>query len=150
MKIFVINGANINFLGIREQSVYGNANYEALVDTIKKHATKNNVDVEVMQSNHEGVIIDWIQQAYHDNVDGIIINPGAYTHTSIAIMDAIKSIAPIPCIEVHLSDISAREEFRHLSYTALACVKQISGMGIDGYILAVDELLEISRDVDNK
>ena len=120
-KILVINGPNINFLGIREKGIYGSQNYDALVDMINKKAEELGVEVEVFQNNSQGAIIDRIQQAYFENVDGIVINPGAYTHYSYAIRDALASIESIPKIEVHISNVHTREEFRHVSVTAPVC-----------------------------
>ena len=136
MKILVINGPNINMLGIREPDVYGSQNYAALCARVKEHAEKTGVEVELYQSNHEGDLIDRIQAAY-GNTDGIVINPGAYTHTSIALLDAVKAVS-IPTVEVHISDVSKREDFRQISYIRQACVKTISGHGIDGYCEAMD------------
>ena len=141
MKILVINGPNINFLGIREKGIYGNDNYDTLVDMINKKAEELNVKVEVFQSNHEGAIIDRIQDAYFDGTEGIVINPGAYTHYSYAIHDALASVT-MPKVEIHISDITNREEFRKVSVTAPACDKQIYGHGLPGYLEAVDFLLE--------
>lgn len=141
MKILVINGPNINMLGIREPEIYGNGTYENLVELIKNHAKEKNIEVSLVQSNHEGKIVDAIQQAYFDKVDGIIINPAAYTHTSIAIADAVKSVN-IPTIEVHLSDISKREAYRQISYIREVAVKTISGQGFDGYNQAIDYLIK--------
>lgn len=138
MKIMVINGPNINFLGIREKAVYGADNYMKLCEFIKSEADKLKIEVEILQSNIEGEIIDFIQNAY-EKVDGIIINPGAYTHYSIAIYDALKSVN-IKSVEVHLTNIYNREEFRHKSVTAPACVGQISGFGFIGYKLALEAL----------
>ena len=142
MKILVMNGPNINFLGIREKGIYGEQNYEALVSMIEKKAEELGVDVEVFQSNHEGAIIDRIQEAYFDGTTGIVINPGAYTHYSYAIRDALASV-DIPKVEVHISDITSREEFRKISVTAPVCNKQIYGQGLDGYLQAIDFLREI-------
>ena len=139
MKIYVINGPNINFLGIREQNIYGQNTYDDLCDYINEAAESLNLEVEIFQSNIEGHIINFIQEAYK-NADGIVINPGAYTHYSIAIFDAIKSVN-LPTIEVHLSNIYQREEFRHKSVTAKACIGQISGLGFIGYKLAMEALL---------
>ncbi len=139
MKIYVINGPNLNFLGIREQDVYGSSSYEELCSYINAEAEKLNVNIEIFQSNVEGEIIDLIQKAYK-NADAIIINPGAYTHYSIAIFDSVKSVN-IPAIEVHLSNIYKREEFRHKSVIAPACTGQISGFGFLGYKLAIEALL---------
>ena len=140
MKILVINGANINFLGIREKNIYGKETYEDLVNSIKEFSNENNIDVEVFQSNHEGDLVDKIQEAYFNKVDGIVINPGAYTHTSIAILDAVKAVN-IPTVEVHISDVSKREEFRQISYVRKACIATVMGEGIKGYIHAIKILL---------
>lgn len=138
MKILVINGPNLNMLGIREPDIYGRQTYNDLVEMIKKYCGENDIEAEFFQSNHEGAIIDRIQEAY-GNTDGIVINPAAYTHTSIAILDALKTVA-IPTVEVHISDISSREEFRRHSYISQACIKTIKGLGFDGYIEAIKEL----------
>ena len=135
MKLSVINGPNLNLLGIREKAIYGNASYPSLVDFIKHTCDNEAIDVEVFQSNHEGAIVDEIQRVY-GQVDGIIINPAAYTHTSIAIFDALKAV-DIPAVEVHLSDISLREEFRHISYIKEACIYSIIGQGFEGYRQAI-------------
>lgn len=139
MKILVINGPNLNMLGIREPDHYGKETYFDLVDKIKKHCENRGIDVEIFQSNHEGDIVDKIQSAYQ-NADGIVINPAAYTHTSIAILDAVKSVR-IPTVEVHISKVEEREDFRQISYVRLACVKTITGHGTDGYIEAIDFLV---------
>lgn len=135
MKILVINGPNINMLGIREKDIYGTMNYKSLCETIDKKAKELEVDLDIYQSNIEGEIIDTIQAAY-EKYDGIIINPGAYTHYSIAIYDALKAVN-IPTVEVHISNVNAREDFRKISVTAPACVGQISGFGIESYVLAL-------------
>ena len=140
-KITVINGPNLNFLGIREKEVYGSENYESLCEYIENYCSEKNFEVEIFQSNSEGQIIDFLQKAYYEKVDGIVINPGAYTHYSYAIFDALKSVS-IPTVEVHLSDIYNREDFRKVSVTAPACVKQIYGKGKDGYIEAIKFLVE--------
>lgn len=140
MKILVINGPNINMLGIREPEHYGKETYSDLVSKIQKHCDMKNVDVKIFQSNHEGDLVDEVQNAY-SNADGIVINPGAYTHTSIAILDAVKSVN-IPTVEVHISKLSEREDFRQLSYIRLACIKTITGHGTDGYLEAIDYLIE--------
>jgi len=140
MKILVINGPNLNMLGIREPGIYGRATYADLCAMISDHAEKTGVEVELYQSNHEGDLVDKILEAY-GNADGIVINPGAYTHTSVAILDALKAVA-IPAVEVHISDVSAREEFRQISYVRLACIATIVGHGFDGYIEAMDILRE--------
>ena len=144
MKLLMINGPNINFLGIREKNVYGTQDYQYLLDMIQKKADSTDCKIEVFQSNHEGAIIDRIQEAYFDGTEGIIINPGAYTHYSYAIRDALASIT-VPKVEVHISDITAREEFRKVSVTAPVCDRQIYGKGLDGYLMAVDHILELSR-----
>ena len=138
MKIMVLNGPNINFLGIREKEVYGSQNYEKMCQYIKRNIKKE-IELEIYQSNIEGELINLIQKAYFDKFDGIVINPGAYTHTSIALYDAIKSVS-IPTIEVHISNVHKREEFRHKSFTAAACIGQICGLGSNGYILAIEFL----------
>ena len=138
MKILVINGPNLNFLGIREKNIYGNQDYEYLCNMIRDNAVTHGDEAECYQSNHEGAIIDRIQQAYSDGTEGIVINPGAYTHYSYAIHDALKSIENIPKVEVHISDIQSREEFRKVSVTAPACDHQIYGHGLNGYIEAMD------------
>ena len=140
MKILVINGPNINMLGIREPEHYGKETYSDLVSKIQKHCDVKNVDVKIFQSNHEGDLVDEIQKAY-GNADGIVINPGAYTHTSIAILDAVKSVN-IPTVEVHISKVEEREDFRQISFIRLACVKTITGHGTDGYLEAIDYLIE--------
>ena len=140
MKILVINGPNINFLGIREKSVYGTQDYEYLVDMIRKKAEETGNEILVFQSNHEGAVIDRIQEAYFDGTEGIVINPGAYTHYSYAIRDALASIT-VPKVEIHISDITRREPFRKVSVTAPACDKQIYGKGLDGYLQAIDLIL---------
>lgn len=140
MKIIVINGPNINMLGIREPEHYGKETFDDLVTKIRNHCASKNIDVEIFQSNHEGDLVDEIQKAY-GNTDGIVINPGAYTHTSIAILDAVKSVS-IPTVEVHISKVEDREDFRQISYVRLACVKTITGHGTDGYIEAIDYLTE--------
>lgn len=140
MRILVINGPNINMLGIREKEIYGKQDYESLVKQIDEFSKKNNVEIYVCQSNIEGEIVNFIQQAY-GKYDGIVINPGAYTHYSIAILDAIKSV-DIKTIEVHLTNINTREEFRRKSITSLGCIGQISGFGFYSYILALEYLVK--------
>lgn len=139
MKILVINGPNLNMLGIREPDIYGRKTYDDLLSYIKEEAEKLGVTVEFYQSNHEGDIVDKIQSAY-GNTDGIVINPAAYTHTSIAIPDALKAVG-IPTVEVHISDISSREAFRRISYVSPVALKTIAGKGFEGYILAMNELI---------
>lgn len=141
MKLLVINGPNLNFLGIREKSVYGNQDYQYLLDMIAEKAKESGNEITVFQSNHEGAIIDRIQEAYFDGTEGIVINPGAYTHYSYAIRDALASIT-VPKVEIHISDITKREEFRKVSVTAPVCDKQIYGQGLDGYLQAIDFILE--------
>ncbi len=138
MDILVINGPNLNMLGIREPGIYGKETYNSLVNKIESYADEKGVYVRCFQSNHEGDIVDIIQFAY-GLYDGIVINPGAYTHTSVAILDALKSVT-IPTVEVHISDVSAREDFRQISYLRSACIKTISGKGTDGYLEAIDVL----------
>lgn len=140
MKILVINGPNLNMLGIREPDHYGKKTYQDLVSDIDAHCEKKGIEVEVYQSNHEGDLVDKIQSAY-GSADGIVINPGAYTHTSIAILDAVKAVS-IPTVEVHISKVEEREDFRLISYVRLACVKTITGHGTDGYLEAIDFLTE--------
>ena len=141
MKILIINGPNLNFLGIREKNIYGTENYDYLLNMIAEKGKETGCTIEVFQSNHEGAIIDRIQDAYFDGTEGIVINPGAYTHYSYAIHDALASIT-IPKVEIHISDITKREEFRKISVTAPACNRQIYGHGLQGYLEAVDYLLE--------
>lgn len=140
MKILVINGPNINMLGIREPAIYGSNNFETLCSNITEHCKNKGIELKLYQSNHEGSLVDEIQAAYAV-FDGIVINPGAYTHTSIALLDALKAVA-IPTVEVHISDVSKREAFRQVSYVRNACVKTIAGHGIDGYIEAIDFLVD--------
>ena len=138
MKILIINGPNLNMLGIREPGHYGRETYADLVKKIEDYCNKENIECECYQSNHEGCLVDKIQEAY-GKVDGIVINPGAYTHTSIALLDAVKSVS-IPTVEVHISKVEEREDFRQVSYIRLACVKTITGQGTDGYLQAIDYL----------
>ncbi len=145
MKILVINGPNINFLGIREKGIYGNQDYAYLEKLINDKANELGVEVEVFQSNHEGAIIDKIQQAYYDKVDGIVINPGAFTHYSYAVRDALASVADIPKIEVHISNVHTREEFRHTSVTVPVCNGQVVGLGLNGYLYAVQAIKDMKN-----
>lgn len=140
MKILVINGPNLNFLGIREKGIYGTQDYNYLVNMIQEKAQKEGCEITCFQSNHEGAIIDRIQEAYFDGTEGIVINPGAYTHYSYAIRDALASIT-VPKVEIHISDITKREEFRKTSVTKPACDHQIYGKGLDGYLMAIDFVL---------
>ncbi len=141
MKLLVINGPNLNFLGIREKGIYGTEDYEYLVTMLEDKAKAEGHELEIFQSNSEGAVIDKIQEAYHSKVEGIIINPGAFTHYSYAIRDALASVE-IPKIEVHISNVHKREEFRHTSVTAPACTGQIVGLGLKGYTLAMDYLTD--------
>lgn len=139
MKLLILNGPNLNFLGIREKGIYGMENYGALVRKLEEKANRDGHELEVFQSNHEGALIDKIQEAYHSHVEGIIINPGAFTHYSYALRDALASVE-VPKIEVHISNVHKREEFRHQSVTAPVCTGQIVGLGLEGYELAMDYL----------
>lgn len=144
MKLLIINGPNLNFLGIREKEIYGTQDYDYLLKIIEEKAQELKCQVEVFQSNHEGAIIDRIQDAYSDGTEGIIINPGAYTHYSYAIHDALASVT-MPKVEIHISDINSREEFRRVSVTAPACDKQIVGEGLPGYLHAMEWLVKESK-----
>ena len=135
MKLLIINGPNINMLGIRQPEIYGSGSYQDLLNTIEKYANENGIDITCFQSNHEGAIVDCIQSAY-GKYDGIVINPAAYTHTSIAILDALKAVS-LPAVEVHISDVDSREPFRQISFAGMACEKSIKGMGFDGYCQAM-------------
>ncbi len=145
MKIYIINGPNLNMLGIREPDTYGTQDYDALLEMIKAHCEKKGVEPVFYQSNHEGDLVDKIQEAYFKGADAIVINPGAYTHTSIALLDAVKAVG-LPTVEVHISRLEERESFRQVSYIREACVKTISGKGFNGYLEAVDFLLEAKND----
>lgn len=140
MKILVINGPNLNFLGIREKGIYGTMDYSGLLELLKKKGEETGHEILTFQSNHEGAIIDRIQEAYFDHTDGIVINPGAYTHYSYAIRDALASVT-IPKVEIHISDITKREEFRKISVTKEVCDHQIYGKGVNGYLEAIDYLI---------
>ena len=141
MKVYVINGPNLNMLGIREPEIYGKTTYADLQNKILNHAKNKGIECEIFQSNCEGDLVTFIQDAYLEGADGIVINPGAYTHTSIAILDAVKTVK-LPCVEVHISKVEEREDFRQISYIRSACVKTITGHGIDGYIEGIDFLIE--------
>lgn len=141
MKILVINGPNLNLLGVREPSIYGKEDYPFLLEKISDYCEETGIEVEFTQSNHEGDLVDFIHHAHYFKFDGIVINPAAYTHTSIALLDAVKAVG-IPTVEVHISDVSKREDFRQISYIRQACVKTISGKGLQGYIEAIDFLRE--------
>ena len=139
MKFLIINGPNLNMLGIREPEIYGRETYDDLRRMAAEGCGKLGVEVDFFQSNHEGALVDAIQQAYFDRVDGIILNPGAYTHTSVALLDAVKAVG-IPTVEVHISDVRQREDFRQVSYVRAACVKTIMGRGLAGYVEAAEYL----------
>ena len=143
-RILVINGPNLNMLGIREPGIYGAENYETLCGKIRDWASLNEIETEIYQSNHEGDLVDKIQAAY-GKVDGIVINPAAYTHTSVALLDAVKAVS-IPTVEVHISDVSSREAFRQVSYVREACIATISGHGLNGYIEAMELLLNVLKE----
>ena len=140
MKLLIVNGPNLNMLGIRERNLYGVQDYDALCDFLRAQAQRLNVEIELFQSNHEGAIVDAIQSAY-GRMDGIVINPAAYTHTSVAILDALKAVS-LPAVEVHLTDVNAREDFRRISYARLACETTFAGYGFDGYRMAMEYLAE--------
>lgn len=144
MKILVINGPNINMLGIREPEIYGKATYSDLMEYVEKAASRLGVEVAFFQSNHEGAIVDAIQEAY-GKFDGIVMNPAAYTHTSVALLDALKSVG-IPAVEVHISDVRQREDFRQVSYVRKACVATVMGKGFDGYVEAMEVLCEKAKE----
>ena len=141
MKLLILNGPNLNLLGIREPSIYGSETFADLCERISTHAAARDMEVRLVQSNHEGDLVDAIQQAYFDGLDGIVLNPGAYTHTSIALLDALKGVG-LPAIEVHISDPDTREEFRHVSYVRAACLATIKGRGTQGYFDAIDRLID--------
>lgn len=143
MKILVLNGPNLNMLGIREPGIYGTNSFSDLLNLLEKTAREEHIEIEQYQSNHEGCLVDRIQEAY-GRVDGIVINPAAYTHTSVAILDALKAVS-IPAVEVHISDVDSREAFRQISYAGLACIKTIKGKGLDGYRQAILFLKEYLR-----
>lgn len=145
MKLMIINGPNINMTGIRETGVYGARNYAEISAWLEAEAHARGIELTIFQSNAEGEMIDAIQRVYFEKYDGLILNPGAYTHTSYALHDAVKSIAPIPAVEVHLSNVHAREAFRHESKTAPACLGQLCGFGDYGYVMAMDALIHQLR-----
>lgn len=144
MKILVLNGPNLNMLGIREPHIYGNKTYKDLCDLLEAYAEKKEIEVEIFQSNHEGDLVDEIQDAYGE-YDGIVINPAAYTHTSVALLDALKAVG-IPAVEVHISDVSKREDYRQISFVREYCFETITGLGFEGYLKAIDKLLENEDD----
>ena len=139
MKLLVVNGPNLNMLGIRERHLYGDRDYDALCRCVREAADRLGCEVDIFQSNHEGAIVDRIQAAYSDGTQGIIINPAAYTHTSVAILDALKAVQ-LPAVEVHLTDVDAREDFRRVSYAGMACEARFVGMGFEGYVRAMEYL----------
>ena len=141
MKVLIINGPNLNLLGIREPKIYGSNTYQDLVEYVSDFCAQRGVETEFVQSNHEGDLVDAIQKAYFDKVDGIIINPAAYTHTSVALLDALKSVQ-IPTVEVHISKVEEREEFRQVSYLRPACIRTITGHGFAGYSMAAVALMD--------
>ena len=141
MKILVLNGPNLNLLGVREPSLYGKESYEDLLSLIRAHADEKGIEVSFFQSNSEGALVDALHQAYFDKVDGIVFNPAAYTHTSIALLDALKAVG-IPTVEVHISDVSKREAFRQISYVRKAAVATVMGRGFSGYCDAIDLLID--------
>ena len=145
MKILVLNGPNLNMLGIRETNIYGQQSYQDLEKLIKEYCQKKHIEVTIKQSNHEGTLVDYIQEAYFQKYTGIVINPAAYTHTSVALLDAVKAIAPLPVVEVHLSDINQRDAFRKHSFLQTVAVKQIVGKGFVGYLEAIDYLVSRSN-----
>ena len=142
MKILVLNGPNLNMLGVREPDIYGKSTYANLIAMIREYCAEKGIEVEFKQSNHEGTLVDYIQQAYFEKTDGIVINPGAYTHTSVALLDALKAVS-IPTVEVHISDVDNRDEFRKISYVSYAACKTIKGHGFEGYIEAVEFLANL-------
>ncbi len=144
MKILVLNGPNLNMLGIREPEIYGSNTYEDLCDLIERYAKEKRIAVDIFQSNHEGDLIDEIQDAYSE-YNGIVINPAAFTHTSVALLDALKAVG-IPAVEVHISDVSKREDFRQISFVREYCFETVAGLGFDGYLKAIDLLLENEND----
>lgn len=143
MKVLILNGPNINFLGIREKGIYGEMDYEGLCSMLREEAVRLGIEIDIFQSNSEGALIDRIQAAYSDGTEGIIINPGAYTHYSYAIRDALASVS-MPKLEVHISNVHKREEFRHTSVTAPVCDGQIVGLGVQGYIYAMEAILKLA------
>ena len=144
MRILVINGPNMNLLGVRQPEIYGKATYQDLMDLVKGEAESLGVEVDFFQSNHEGALVDAIHRAYFEGVEGIVINPAAYTHTSVALLDALKAVG-LPAVEVHLSDVSKREDFRQVSYVRLACCKTFAGHGFAGYRMAAEHLLSLAE-----
>ena len=144
MKLYILNGPNLNMLGVREPEHYGTVTYEGLIDMIEEHCERLGIECVCYQTNHEGELVDMIQEAYFEDADGIVINPGAYTHTSIAILDAAKSVR-LPLVEVHISKVEEREAFRRVSYIREAAIRTITGHGVAGYLEAIDHLTEVIR-----
>ena len=140
MEILVLNGPNLNLLGMREPEIYGNRTYKDLEKLIEDHCKMRKIHVKIKQTNHEGLLVDYIQEAFFDQIDGIVINPAAYTHTSVAILDALKAVK-IPCVEVHISNPDKREAYRQVSYVREACLATIKGKGLEGYLDAIDKLI---------
>ena len=147
MKLYILNGPNLNMLGIREPEHYGTVTYKDLIAMIEAHCKARGIDAVCRQSNHEGTLVDWIQEAYFEGADGIVINPGAYTHTSIALLDAVKSTS-LPTVEIHISKVEEREDFRQVSYIRAACFKTITGHGVEGYLEAIDALIDRLKGAD--
>jgi 3-dehydroquinate dehydratase type II len=145
MKLLILNGPNLNLLGLREPNIYGSESYAELCERIRSYADERGIEVRLVQSNHEGELVDAIQQAYFDGLDGIVLNPGAYTHTSIALLDALKGVG-LPAVEVHISDPDTREEFRRISFVRAACLATIKGHGTQGYFEAIDLLIDRLRE----
>ena len=141
MKIYIINGPNLNMLGIREPDKYGTTDYKALVSLISDYAKERSIEPVFYQSNHEGDLVDKIQEAYFEGADGIVINPGAYTHTSIALLDAVRSTM-LPTVEIHISNVKEREDYRQISYIREAAVDTVMGLGVNGYLVAIDKLCD--------
>lgn len=141
MKIMIMNGPNLNLLGVREPDIYGKETYASLLEKITSHAILRGLDVQFVQSNHEGELVDAIHKAFYDGLDGIVMNPGAYTHTSIALLDALKA-TKLPAVEIHISDPDTREPFRRVSYVRAACIATVAGHGINGYLEAIDILID--------
>lgn len=148
MKFYILNGPNLNMLGIREPDHYGKTTYTDLCRMIEDHCKKKNIETVLYQSNHEGDLVDKIQEAYFNGADGIVINPGAYTHTSIALLDAVKSTS-LPTVEIHISAVETREAFRQVSFIRDACIETITGEGVDGYLHAIDDLYKYLRKENN-
>ena len=142
MKLYIINGPNLNMLGLREPEIYGNTNFKSLEASIRSYCEERGIDACLRQSNHEGDLVDYIQEAYFEGADGIVINPGAYTHTSIAILDAAKATR-LPLVEIHISKVEDREAYRQVSYIREAAIRTITGEGVKGYFMAIDHLCEV-------